>query len=204
MTDVYLALALVGVMMPSLIIHEIAHAWTADYFGDPTARRAGRITLNPLKHMDPIGTVVLPVALALVAPFVIGFAKPVPVVPTNLRRPRLHSLLVALAGPGSNFALAAAAMLVFQIVRPEREAILWYVLALTAVVNVVLGLFNMLPIPPLDGSAIIEFAIPMRWRPAWYRVRMFGFFILLGVFLMFRSALDPIFEWAIRLWQVQQ
>ncbi len=204
MSDAYFTAGLIAVMMPSLVLHEIAHAWTADLFGDPTARRAGRITLNPLRHIHPFGTVVLPIVLALVAPFVIGFAKPVPVVLSNLRNPRLHSLIVALAGPISNFSLAGAALIVFQVFRPDRYSFVWHMLALVTVVNVVLALFNLLPIPPLDGSAIIDFLVPSRFRRTWFGIRNYGFFVLLVVMFWFRSSLDPLVQWAVDVWQAQQ
>ncbi len=204
MSETLLRLTLVAVLIPSVVLHEIAHGWVADRFGDPTARNAGRISLNPIRHVDPFGTLVLPIMLAMTAPFVVGYAKPVPVQPANLRNPRLHMLLVAFAGPASNFAIALAAIAAFRVIRPEDQSTLWFVLALTSVVNVVLGIFNLLPIPPLDGSAIIEFVLPTRWLPGWFRVRRYSFVLLLGFFLFFRSSLDPIFEWAVDLWRAQQ
>ena len=204
MSDTALALALVAVLIPSVVLHEVAHGLAADRLGDDTARRAGRLSLNPIRHVDPFGTVMLPVAMALVAPFVIGYAKPVPVIPSRLGSPRRDSLLVALAGPGMNFVLGAAAIVVFRIARPEESTIPWFVLALIAVVNIALGLFNLLPIPPLDGSAIIEFVIPDRYRPVWYRIRLYTLPVLLVVLLLFRDLLDPIFDWAIDLWRAQQ
>lgn len=204
MGDTALAFALVAVLIPSVILHEVAHGWTADRLGDDTARLAGRISLNPVRHLDPFGTVLLPVMMALVAPFVFGYAKPVPVSPGRLRNPRRDSLLVALAGPSMNFLLGGAAIVVFRVLRPEQGNALWYVLALTAVVNVALGLFNLLPIPPLDGSAIIEFALPRKWRAGWYRIRSYTLPVLFVVLLLFRDLLNPIFDWAVDLWRAQQ
>jgi len=203
-SETALALSLVAVLIPSVILHEVAHGWVADQLGDDTARRAGRISLNPLRHIDPFGTVLLPLVLALVAPFVIGYAKPVPVATARLNRPRRDPLLVALAGPATNLSLAALAIVVFRVVRPESETVLWWVLAIVTVVNVVLGLFNLLPIPPLDGSALIEFALPDRWRPIWYRLRLYTLPVFLVVLLLFRDFLDPIFQWAVDLWRAQQ
>ncbi len=204
MSETALAVSLVAVLIPSVILHEVAHGWVADMLGDDTARRAGRISLNPMRHIDPFGTVLLPLFLALVAPFVIGYAKPVPVVMTRLNRPRRDPLLVALAGPATNLSLAGLAIVVFRVARPEAETVLWWVLAIVTVVNVVLGLFNLLPIPPLDGSALIEFTLPVRWRPVWYRVRMYTLPVFLVVLILFRDLLDPIFKWAVDLWRAQQ
>ena len=204
MSETALAVSLVAVLIPSVILHEVAHGWVADMLGDDTARRAGRISLNPMRHIDPFGTVLLPLFLALVAPFVIGYAKPVPVVMTRLNRPRRDPLLVALAGPATNLSLAGLAIVVFRVARPEAEIVLWWVLAIVTVVNVVLGLFNLLPIPPLDGSALIEFTLPVRWRPVWYRVRMYTLPVFLVVLILFRDLLDPIFKWAVDLWRAQQ
>jgi Zn-dependent protease len=203
-SETALAVSLVAVLIPSVILHEVAHGWVADMLGDDTARRAGRISLNPMRHIDPFGTVLLPLFLALVAPFVIGYAKPVPVVMTRLNRPRRDPLLVALAGPATNLSLAGLAIVVFRVARPEAETVLWWVLAIVTVVNVVLGLFNLLPIPPLDGSALIEFTLPVRWRPVWYRVRMYTLPVFLVVLILFRDLLDPIFKWAVDLWRAQQ
>ena len=204
MSETALAVSLVAVLIPSVILHEVAHGWVADMLGDDTARRAGRISLDPMRHIDPFGTVLLPLFLALVAPFVIGYAKPVPVAMTRLNRPRRDPLLVALAGPATNLSLAGLAIVVFRVARPEAETVLWWVLAIVTVVNVVLGLFNLLPIPPLDGSALIEFTLPVRWRPVWYRVRMYTLPVFLVVLILFRDLLDPIFNWAVDLWRAQQ
>ena len=204
MSETWLRLSLVAVLIPSVVLHEIAHGWVADHFGDPTARNAGRISLNPIRHVDPFGTLVLPIMLAIAAPFVVGYAKPVPIQPAKLRNPRFHMLLVALAGPASNFAIALSAVAVFRVVRPEDQSTLWFVLALISIVNVVLGLFNLLPIPPLDGSAIIDFMLPTRWLRSWFQIRRYSFVLLLGFFLFFRSSLNPMFEWAVDLWEAQQ
>ncbi len=204
MSDTQLALALVAVLIPSVILHEVAHGWVADRLGDDTARRAGRLSLNPVRHVDPIGTLVLPIAMALLAPFVIGYAKPVPVIPSRLRHPRRDALLVAMAGPMMNVALGFSGIAVFRVFRPEQGTVAWFVLALIAVVNIALALFNLLPIPPLDGSAIIEFALPDSLRPLWYRIRLYTLPVLFLVLLLFRDLLDPIFQWAVDLWRSQQ
>ena len=204
MTNTQIVFVLVGVLIPSVILHEVAHGWVADRLGDDTARVAGRLSLNPIRHIDPFGTVLLPVMMAIFAPIVLGYAKPVPVVTSRLRNPRRDALLVSLAGPAMNGALALGAIVVFRVFRPAEESVLWYVLALFSVVNVVLGLFNLLPFPPLDGAAIIEFVLPDRARRQWHRVRPYAPIILLVVLLRYRGILDPIFEWAVDLWRAQQ
>lgn len=199
-----LALTMLVAMVPSVMLHEVAHAYTADAFGDNTARRAGRLSLNPVRHLDPVGSIAVPLLMVLLAPFVIAWAKPVPVYQGNLRNPRLHSLYVALAGPMTNFALAGLAIGVFRVVRPDNDTWPWALLAMLTIVNVVLGVYNLLPIPPLDGSAVIEFVLPrsgLRW---WYRIRPYTIFLLIGIMLLARDWFEPLFDWAIDLWTAQQ
>lgn len=204
MTETLLALGLVAVLIPSLVIHEFAHAWTADMLGDPTPRNAGRISFNPVRHVDPFGTLVLPIVMALVAPFVIGYARPVMIMPGNLRNPRLHSVVVALAGPASNFALAGLGIIAFRLLRPADDTFFWFAFALVIVVNVVLGIFNMLPIPPLDGSALIDAMLPNRYLGVWYRIRPFTIVLVFAMVIFFRGSLEPILLWAVDLWEAQQ
>jgi Zn-dependent protease len=199
-----IAILVIIVLIPSVVLHEVAHAFTADAFGDDTARRLGRVSLNPLRHIDPIGTLLVPIVMVILTPFVIAWAKPVPVLPSRLRSPRRHSLMIALAGPFTNFALAGLAIGVFQIVRPVRDSILWGVLALMTIVNVVLGIFNLLPIPPLDGSAIIEFVLPRRALHTWYRLRPYSIVLVIGFLVLGRSLLDPVSQWAFDIWDYQQ
>jgi len=199
-----LTLMLVAVLIPSVVFHEIAHGLAALRLGDDTARKAGRLSMNPIRHIDPFGTVVLPLVMALSVGFAIGYAKPVPVMIDNLRHPRRDALLVSLAGPAMNAMLGFAAIGIFRVFRPESGSVIWFIFAITAVVNIALALFNLLPIPPLDGSAIIEFALPDRFRGYWYRFRPYSVVGLVIVLVMFRSALDPIFEWAVGLWRAQQ
>ena len=195
---------MVMAMVPSVVLHEVAHAFTADALGDSTARRAGRLSLNPLRHIDPVGTLLVPVVMVLLMPFVVAWAKPVPIYQGNLRNPRVHSLWVALAGPLTNFAIAGLAIGVFRLLRPAQNTWPWALLAMFTIVNMVLGVYNLLPIPPLDGSALIEFLLPrssLRW---WFRIRPYTIFLLLGVLLLARDSFEPLFEWAIDLWDAQQ
>ena len=175
----------------AVILHEISHGVVALWFGDDTAKRAGRLTLNPVPHIDPFGSIILPALGALSGIPVIGWAKPVPVNPARLRNRRRDMLFVSLAGPATNFLLAFGAAIVArsqfqrtnQSVVDELPLIVLFPL-MFAIVNLFLGLFNFLPIPPLDGAAIVERVLPPRWLPRWYQFRQYGILVLfLLVFL---------------------
>jgi Zn-dependent protease len=169
-------------------VHESAHGWVALRCGDSTAHDLGRITLNPLKHLDPFGSLLVPAILAFTGAPVFGWAKPVPVSLRGVRNPRRANLLVSAAGPLSNFAVAILGAVVFFVLRalaptgPELRSSLVYPLLLTAlytvVVNVSLGLFNLIPIPPLDGFGVVESFAPARWIRGVMWVRKYGFILL--------------------------
>jgi len=152
-------LFVIAIIMFSAVIHELMHGVAADKLGDPTARYAGRLTLNPIPHLDAIGSVILPLFLALSqSPFLFGWAKPVPYNPYNLfRAPRWGEAIVAFAGPASNFAIA---LVVGTIIRLGVFEPMNPVLSVIVVVNVMLGIFNLIPIPPLDGSKILPRLLP--------------------------------------------
>jgi Zn-dependent protease len=174
------------------------HGVVALGFGDDTAKRAGRLTLNPLRHIDPFGTIILPTLLVLIGATPFGFAKPVPVNVGRLRHPRNHGLLVSLAGPATNLVIVAVATIAYKVTRPAgtvRDVLLYLGLA-----NVVLAVFNLIPIPPLDGSAILERLLPASWWPSYLRFRQFSMGLLLIVFLALPGAFGRILEPAIRLW----
>ena len=172
-----------AVLLISLTIHEAAHAWTADQLGDPTARRLGRVSLNPLVHIDWIGTVLLPLlAIFSRLHFIIGWAKPVPVNTRNLRHPRRDFMIVAAAGPISNllqaFAAAAALRLMFgQITGPELGP-LGTALFLAVYVNLLLAFFNLIPVPPLDGGNVLLGLLPPRLAASYGQLRQYGFLVL--------------------------
>jgi Zn-dependent protease len=195
-------LILFAVIVPSIILHEVAHGAVALGFGDDTAKRAGRLSLNPVRHVDPFGTIILPAMLALAGAPAFGYAKPVPVNVRRLRNPRQHSLYVSLAGPLTNVALAVAAAGAIRVVvgRPYGGGILFEALVSLGVANVVLATFNLLPIPPLDGSALVERLLPARWWPAWLKLRQYSMIVLLLVMLNFRGALSRVFDPALELW----
>lgn len=188
MNDPQQAIIFFGCLVVAVILHEISHGVVALWFGDRTAHEAGRITLNPIPHIDPFGSVLLPAMGAILGVPVIAWAKPVPVNPTRLHKPRRDMLYVSLAGPGTNFLLMAMAAFgaraVFdpaslQTARTISDLPLEVqILFSFAFVNMFLGLFNLLPIPPLDGSALIERILPGTWLPHWYRFRPYGILVL--------------------------
>lgn len=172
----------------AITLHEAAHGWAAAKLGDPTARLMGRVTLNPFAHVDLVGTVLIPLALLLMsAPFLFGYAKPVPVNFSRLRNPRRDMALVALAGPASNILLAILGALAFHLVPVLPDmATQWAAEMLQRLVllNLILAVFNMLPIPPLDGGRILVSILPdwAAWKVA--RLERAGLFIVIGVLFL--------------------
>lgn len=200
---------LVAVIVPSIILHEVSHGWVANALGDDTAKRAGRLTLNPLRHVDPFGTVILPFILSLSGVGAFGYAKPVPVNVRALRNPRQHSLYVSLAGPATNIAIALAAALVLRtrysadldrVAFVDDLALVPQLLLWLGLMNVILAVFNLLPIPPLDGSAMIERFLPTSWWPTWLKFRQWGFGILLLLVLLLPGSLNRVFDPAMEQW----
>lgn len=189
MTDIDLPQLLVafGVLIASLTFHEAAHAWTANKLGDPTARLLGRLSLNPAVHVDVIGTLVFPL-IAMVTGFpLIGWAKPVPVNMRNLQQPRRDFAIVALAGPISNLMLAAAGALIFTLwdanaASPTNELIATGLIRFV-LLNVLLAVFNMLPIPPLDGGNVLMGILPESMAALVDKLRPWGFLLLYGLML---------------------
>ena len=175
-------------IIAAVILHEISHGVVALWFGDDTAKRAGRLTLNPVPHVDPFGSIILPALGALAHVPVIAWAKPVPVNPNRLRSPRRDMLYVSLAGPGTNFLLAGiSAVIARALYQPvpgsisiSLDQLPLKVLAplLFAMANLFLGVFNFLPIPPLDGASLIERVLPREWLPGWNRFRPYGMLVL--------------------------
>jgi Zn-dependent protease len=181
----------------AITFHEASHGYVAHLLGDDTAWRLGRVSFNPLVHIDPFGTILLPgILLLLRAPFLFGYAKPVPVNFRALRRPRLDTILVAAAGPGMNLLLATIAALAFHIVgyipAPGAQ---WLAANLknALLLNVVLAIFNLLPVPPLDGGRILVGVLPVALARFLSRVEPYGLLILIGVlFVLPMLGLDPI------------
>ena len=210
---IYNAAALIVPLIIAIVFHEVSHGLVANLLGDPTAKEQRRLSFNPIRHVDPIGTVVLPGLLALVKAPVFGWAKPVPVIKQRLRNPRFGMMAVAAAGPGSNLLLAGVgAVLLGLLVRSfgdaqPAEPLRFIALNLSnfLTINIFLALFNLLPIPPFDGSHIVEGLLPPRAAEVYDRLRPFGFplvFILLiglpylipGFDLVSRIVLPPV-QW---------
>jgi Zn-dependent protease len=196
------ALILFGCLVVAVILHELSHGVVALWLGDDTAKRAGRLTLNPIPHIDPFGSIILPAIGALAGLPIFGYAKPVPVDPGRLRHPRRDIIIVSLAGPTTNLLLMAAAALVARAlyrgggvlpgtISQSTSDVLIEIAFYFALVNLLLGLFNLLPIPPLDGSALLERLLPASWLPAWYRFRPYGLLILF-VLIFFTGVLGTI------------
>jgi Zn-dependent protease len=183
------------VLLFSLTVHETAHAWTADRLGDPTARLLGRVSLNPIVHADPIGTVLFPLIAMVSGAPLIGWAKPVPVIVRNLGHPRRDFMLVAAAGPASNLVMAVAAAIVLRVVvatlgESGVSAPIESILDRAIPLNVLLALFNMIPIPPLDGGNVLAGLLPPPLAVVFNQIRPFGFILLYA--LMFTGALYAI------------
>jgi Zn-dependent protease len=176
----------------AISFHESAHAWSANRLGDPTARFLGRISLNPVRHIDPVGTVLMPLVAAITHIPVIGWAKPTPVNVSQLRNPVRDNVLVAAAGPLSNFLVAGGAVVLMRFLGlvsggssvAGRDSILdplMLLLYAVMTVNVVLAVFNLIPIPPLDGSHILEGLLPAGLRDLYGSVKEYGFVLLLAL-----------------------
>ncbi len=204
--DIRVILIQIFVVLFAITIHEAAHAWTAAKFGDLTAAAMGRASLNPLAHIDPFGTIIFPLILILISGGkgpVFGWAKPVPVNPHNLRQPRRNNLWISFAGPIANILAAAAAVLLFQVLRLMTLGVsessflfkpisgLFMVLLYAAVINASLAVFNLIPIPPLDGSGILAGLLSEQAAAKFDRLRPYGFFLLL--ILMYTNILNYIF-----------
>ncbi len=202
--DIRLILIQAFVIFFAITVHEAAHAWMANRLGDPTAAALGRASLNPLVHIDLFGTIIFPLLLILLKQPVFGWAKPVPYNPLNLRHPRKGGLWISFAGPIANIATAAAAVILFQLLKlagagvPESSILVKPLQALgtilfdMALINTSLAVFNLIPIPPLDGSGILTGLLSERAAAIFQRVRPYGFFILIA--LMYTNALTFVFS----------
>ncbi len=202
-------------LVVAIVLHEISHGWVANAFGDPTAKRLGRLSPNPIRHVDPFGTLLLPMLLAVSGAPVFGWAKPVPVVAHRMRNPRLHMMLVALAGPGMNLLLAMLAGIVLALVRPEGpadgpgELFLLLNLFNFIAINLFLAVFNLIPLPPFDGGHVVEGLLPRRLARRWRKLGRFGFLLLVFLLLVLPTLVPqanlvervvrPPVEWLIRL-----
>ena len=183
-----LAAILIPCLIVAIVFHEVAHGWTALALGDPTAKEQRRLSLNPLRHVDPVGTLIVPGALALFGGPVFGWAKPVPVRKDRLDNPRYGMMAVAAAGPGTNLVLAAIGAIVLGLVAttltlPPSGAVEWVLTGLNyfIVINIFLALFNLLPIPPFDGSHILEGLLPRSMAAQYAKLQQVGMFLLIAL-----------------------
>ncbi|GGC27299.1 peptidase M50 [Novosphingobium marinum] len=210
---VLLAIILIPCLIVAIVFHEVAHGWVANALGDPTAKERKRLSLNPIRHVDPVGTVILPGILALTGAPVFGWAKPVPVIKQRLNNPRFGMMAVAAAGPGTNFVLAFIGAIALGLLAGSLSApptgwleILVSGLNYFIVINIFLALFNLLPIPPFDGSHIVEGLLPREAAAAYEKLRPLGlpllFLLLLvipwlfpGLGIVENVVLPPV-EWA--------
>lgn len=190
MPDILMIVIQFAIVLFALSVHESAHGWMANRLGDPTARLQGRISLNPLAHIDPIGTIVFPLILALLKAPVFGWAKPVMIDPRYFRRPRRDNMLVAAAGPLSNLLVAALGILLFRLFTGwlVQNPVPAQFLLTVVIINVYLAAFNLIPIPPLDGSGVLEGLLPARWLRSYWQLRPYGFIIL--IVLLYLNVID--------------
>lgn len=173
----------------AIVFHEVSHGLVANMLGDPTAKQRGRLTFNPIKHVDPFGTVLLPMILAVSGAPIFGWAKPVPVVARRLRNPRFHMVLVALAGPGMNLLLAlVTALLLAVLVAIAPAGLVWVFIGQNLLnflaINVFLAVFNLIPLPPFDGGHVVEGLLPLGLAKHYAKLQRYGLLLLIILLLV--------------------
>ena len=183
----------ISVLLFAVSIHESAHGWMAEKFGDPTARRQGRITLNPIPHIDPIGSIIFPILLYIAGAPVFGWAKPVMVNPYNLRDPRRANIFISAAGPGSNIIACVVGIIIFVVLKHlgvvdpisifpgGKPGLLTLILFDLIIINIFLAIFNLIPVPPLDGSGILEGVLKGEALYHYQKLKPYGFIILIVI-----------------------
>lgn len=192
MFDMQFLIITLPILLVSLTLHEYAHGKVADLLGDPTPRLAGRLTLNPIAHIDPIGLLML-----IIVRF--GWAKPVPINPYNFRDARQGSLMVGLAGPLSNFLFAWVLAIIYRTIPLGIESLWLSVLTYAIWINLALAIFNLIPIPPLDGSHILEYFLSPYQMEAFYRLQQYGYLVLLLIVFVGSPILVALIEFVYRL-----
>lgn len=190
MDELVLKIITIALLVESIVLHEVAHGYVAGFFGDRTARLHGRITLNPIPHIDPIMTIAMPIAAFLLSggSFIIGGAKPVPVNPLNFKKPVLGDICVSLAGVAANFLIAICIFLLINVVlfasgSPIGISVISVMLKV-ALLNIVLALFNLIPIPPLDGSHLFKYLLPLNLRSGYVKLGRSGAGFILLILLI--------------------
>lgn len=184
----------IAILIMSVVIHEVSHGVVANALGDPTAKYAGRLTLNPIPHLDPVGSILLPFATFLIGGFIIGWAKPVPYNPANLSNQRWGPALVGAAGPGANILIALIFSLVLRSFFPALPPSLAEVLSGIILINILLAIFNLVPIPPLDGSKVLFALLPLGAYRLQVLLEEYGFiFLILFIFFSWRWLLPIVF-----------
>lgn len=200
-------LLLIIIFLFSVVIHEVSHGTAANLLGDPTAKNAGRLTLNPLKHLDAFGSVILPLLCIIMSKisgggFVFGWAKPVPYNPYNLKNQKWGAALVATAGPGANLIIALIFGISLRFLPVASSVYLYnlaYIFSVIVWINILLAVFNLVPIPPLDGSKILFAVLPYRYDNIRMNLERYGFLILVFfIFFLFQYLL-PIIHWLFKL-----
>ena len=201
MIDVLSIVFLAGIFLMSVIAHEVSHGAVALSLGDPTAKYEGRLTLNPLKHIDPWGSVILPLVSFFAFGFAFGYAKPVPYNPYNLKNQQWGPAMVAVAGPLTNIVLAVAVATLYRIVPTTSDYLMIYkgILGFVVQINVWLAIFNLVPIPPLDGSKVLAALLPYRLRYVMDALETYGLILLLVFVFFLVDLLHPLLSWILRL-----
>ncbi|BAS67663.1 site-2 protease family protein [Bathymodiolus septemdierum thioautotrophic gill symbiont] len=197
MTDFQMILIAVIPVLFAITVHEVAHGWVANKCGDSTAKMLGRLTLNPAKHIDPIGTILVPAILYFTgSPFLFGWAKPVPINFNALKSPKQDMILVALAGPMSNFIMALLWLLLVMATLDMHSEFLLKMAGFGISINLVLGVFNLLPLPPLDGSRVVASLLPNKLAYEYNKLEAYGLYILLGLLFLgiFEKVILPIVQ----------
>lgn len=187
----------IAILILSVVAHEVSHGYAADALGDPTARLAGRLTPNPLKHLDLVGSILVPLVTWFSGGFIFGWAKPVPYNPYNVRKGKLGEALIALAGPAANIAIALVGGMLIRFLPPLGTPAT--VLAGVVLINLVLAVFNLVPIPPLDGSKILFALLPYRYDHIRMFLERYGLILVLLFIVFLWSALFPIVSWLFSL-----
>jgi Zn-dependent protease len=194
--DIIQAIFAIAVLLFSVVAHEVSHGYMAQYLGDPTARFAGRLTINPLKHIDPIGSILVPI-FSFMAPggFMFGWAKPVPYNPYNLKDQKWGEAKVAVAGPLTNLFIALVFSVILRYFAGLFTSPMQSIMYLIVHINIILMLFNMVPIPPLDGSKVFMSVLPLRYRYIGEYAERYSLLLILGFAFFLWGYFIPLVDW---------